>query len=150
LSNLRLKFSNALFLCLTHKGLQLLPKSLFWNQIDPTESLNIHSHSLKKSFTVLSVVKNSNALSVCSFRLHFHSYYISNVIVHTKSPKVHIKAWIFPKNFSWIEAGKHLKTSDKKQVRKQPQRYLARMLVKWLQTVLAVMSLSSRMTGNLE
>jgi len=78
LNNSRLKFSNALFLCLIHKWLQLLQKSLFWNQIDTTKSLNIHNHSLKKSFTVLMVVKSLIALSVCSFSLHFHSYYISN------------------------------------------------------------------------
>jgi len=134
LNNWRLKFSNALFLCLIHKRLQLLQKSLFWNQIDTTKSLNIHSHSLKKSFTVLMVVKSSNALSVCSFGLHFHSYYILNVIAHINSPKINVKAWIFPKillniltkvskSFSWIEAGKHLKRSNKKQVCKQPQRY---------------------------
>jgi len=80
------------------------------------------------------VIKCSNALSVCSFSLHFHSYYISNVIAHINSPKINVKAWIFPKIllniltkvyqiFSWIEAGKHLKRSDKKRVRKLPQRY---------------------------
>jgi len=102
--------------------------ALLWNWY---HKIFEHSQSFSEKI-IYRAVKSSNALSVCSFSLHFHLYYISNVIAHINSPKISVKAWIFPQillniltkvsqSFSWIEAGKHLKRSDKKRVRKQPQ-----------------------------
>jgi len=89
------------------------------------------------------VVKSSNAaLSVCSFSLHFHSYYISNIIAHINSPKINVKAWNFPKillniltkvcqSFSWIEAGKHWKKAIKSEYENSHSAMLTSVTSNW-------------------